>query len=108
MERLVALLRISQSQTRRAERRRTRLIAAQAASVDDVHRQEALVSELTQVNHGYAISNAACLLALFGSMMSAEQFASFSIGSYPYPPSKTVLTALLLGAGDADDSDGSS
>jgi hypothetical protein len=91
----------SRERITRLAARRDALLAASRERVHDVGEQEAVLSELARLNRSYAIFNAACLFALFGTTLSAQQVAAYAVGSYPYAPSKTALAEVLLGDEDA-------
>ncbi len=105
-ERIVALLELSRQHIRRTSQRRDGLLAACATCVDDAAAQERLVAELARVQRSYTITNTGFLLALYGTVMTAQQLAAYAVGSYPYPPSKFALMAVLLEPAGEDEGEG--
>lgn len=103
-ERLLALLELSRARSQRFSSIREDLLRSAAERAHDLHAQQELVRELDRVQRSYTISVTASLLALYGTLLSAQQVAAYSVGSWPYAPSQTALVDLLLGDGRASES----
>jgi hypothetical protein len=97
----VSLLDFSRQRLTRLAARRDALLRQARERAADVGAQEAVVAELSRVQRSYAIGNAACLLALYGTALTAQQVAAYAVGSYPYAPSKFALTEVLMGDEEA-------
>lgn len=92
----MALLELSRGRVERAAAERAALAARFAAAPGDVHAQEELVRELARVQRWFDIGNTACLLALYGSVLTAQQVAAFAVGSWWAPRARARAAVVLL------------
>lgn len=95
-ERLTALLELYRSRKQRINEQRARLLELCAAHSADVHAQEELLQELTRLQRAYIIDTGALQLALYGTVLNAQQVAAYVVGSYPYVASAQALIDVLL------------
>jgi hypothetical protein len=78
----MAVLELSRARATRAAKEREALLRLCAERAGDAAAQEELVEEVGRVQRCYAAGNAACLLALYGSVFTAQQLAAFAVGSW--------------------------
>ncbi|GBF89911.1 hypothetical protein Rsub_02615 [Raphidocelis subcapitata] len=96
LSRLMTFLDVIRERVARIDAERASLLAACAAAADDAAEGERLVARLVVVQRGYEVVSGAAVLALYGSLLTADQVAGFFVACYPYVPSVSGLHRTLL------------